>query len=566
MGSAISKFWGEASRSGSSAATPNSRKRSPDHYSDELADTPIREDPTEHQEGNAVEDACLPYVVIRRVPKSEYPIQVYHGPHIPISEEAQRRVFRYRYEKWEDSPRNVWLQEPNVDAIKEVVLPYIQRIQPHFQDLDVELLINGGFNKVYTVKATTPVLAKEYIFRVALPTDPYYKTESDVATTELVRACTNIPVPTVIAYDSSSSNLLGFEWMLMEKVEGKPLSETWDSLDYDAKLEITRTVAHWTQELLEITCDTIGSIYMRTTQTHREFYVGPSVAHWVSCEGRLWSGMPRGPYRNLENYFSAILAFHKHEIKLRESRARQELQTSQNGGEEISAAYDQQEEHCKERSVDEQTDIFQKADRDDAKYYNWRQLPVEYFSQLIEHIDQVESCLPELCRRAVKDLLPLLAAFWHQDLSANNIFVNDSGSLIAVLDWEHTQLIPLPCINPCPRLLNAAYREDDPGPLDEDVDKYAARGWSQEEIDEQLEITEEHHLEQLDEYHCTMLQREFKTQLENVFPKAIQLGWAESDSFLVDLWNSINSIADGNYDRGWLEQEIGGDAESDGSD
>lgn len=52
---------------------------------------------------------------------------------------------------------------------------------------------DGGSNRVYTIQST----ARNYVFRVAFPIDPYYKTEADVTTSELVRHSTTIRVPTI---------------------------------------------------------------------------------------------------------------------------------------------------------------------------------------------------------------------------------------------------------------------------------------------------------------------------------------------------------------------------------
>ncbi|KAM0801918.1 hypothetical protein BDR22DRAFT_796284, partial [Usnea florida] len=91
---------------------------------------------------------------------------------------------------------------------------------------------------------------------------PYYKIESDVATTEFVRLTTSIPVPVIYAFDSNPNNTLGFEWMLMEKVKGMPLGDVWDTMDFDAKQSLTRIIASWMAELSQFKFSKIGSIFM----------------------------------------------------------------------------------------------------------------------------------------------------------------------------------------------------------------------------------------------------------------------------------------------------------------
>jgi hypothetical protein len=49
-----------------------------------------------------------------------------------------------------------------------------------------------------------------YLFRITLPVCPFYKTESEVATLKYIRINTDIPVATVVDWDSSANNDLGF--------------------------------------------------------------------------------------------------------------------------------------------------------------------------------------------------------------------------------------------------------------------------------------------------------------------------------------------------------------------
>ena len=104
------------------------------------------------------------------------------------------------------------------------------------------LLARGSFNLAYniTTENLTTGLHQEYIFRIPLPIWPYYKVKSDVATTEFVRHATSILVPIIYAFDSNPDNKLGFEWLLMEKVQGTPLNDVWDTMEFDTKQRLIR--------------------------------------------------------------------------------------------------------------------------------------------------------------------------------------------------------------------------------------------------------------------------------------------------------------------------------------
>lgn len=79
------------------------------------------------------------------------------------------------------------------------------------------------YGRVYEV--SMPENEAPLILRINLPVEPRFKTLSEVATMEWVQKNTNIPVPKVIHYDASKANPIGFEYILMTKLPGKPLSE-----------------------------------------------------------------------------------------------------------------------------------------------------------------------------------------------------------------------------------------------------------------------------------------------------------------------------------------------------
>jgi hypothetical protein len=64
----------------------------------------------------------------------------------------------------------------------------------------------------------------------SLPVAPGVKTKSEFATLAFVHEKTNILVPLVIAYDADLTNELGFECMLMERIDARPLHEMWHEI------------------------------------------------------------------------------------------------------------------------------------------------------------------------------------------------------------------------------------------------------------------------------------------------------------------------------------------------
>ncbi|KXG47949.1 Aminoglycoside phosphotransferase [Penicillium griseofulvum] len=126
-----------------------------------------------------------------------------------------------------------WTIEPDIGAITKTV----QSLRPS-STVEVTFLAQGGFNKIYNVSIDD----KPSILRVSLPVDSRYKVMSEVATMDWVRRITSLPIPRVITYQPSRDNLVGFEWMLMTEMPGKPFLEDPDSDGEDEVKDATRTL------------------------------------------------------------------------------------------------------------------------------------------------------------------------------------------------------------------------------------------------------------------------------------------------------------------------------------
>ena len=516
--------------------------------------------------------------IIKRIAKPEYPIRVYGGPPTSITEEAQRRIFRWRYTLFNHNPMCVWLVEPNIAHLKEIVAPYLQRIVPESEDFEIEYLTQGGFNKVYTAFTVGIAPKTAFIIRVALPTDPYYRVESDVATTELVRCSTGVPVPIIYAYQSSQDNKLGLEWMIMEKINGKELHNAWLDWDYEAKLRLTKTMALWTSQLLRITSDKVGSVYMRWAEEHVDFYIGRSVHCFVSGERHLWYDVPRGPYGNLEEWLSAWLAIHKAHAQDCMNKALQDesgAHTIRNGLLSTPSSDDslkdqrlQSTEKVDQGSIETTAEeaLYAQAERDDANYFNWEGYTAQHFQQRIQKCDFLTDALPQLCIRAVEEMPQLSTKLMHRDISVNNIFIDDKGSPIALIDWEHTPMEPSMCIDLLPDFLDTQSTDELPEPDERDPEyrsRLLARGWTEEKVNEDEAYGKKKYLERLDNFHCTKLRLEFKKELDKLVPMSSLSSRPDSDSFLQELWSHINDVEDTVTYGDWLRKYIDYDSEED---
>jgi aminoglycoside phosphotransferase (APT) family kinase protein len=104
--------------------------------------------------------------------------------------------------------------------------------------------------------------------RVSLPVDTHVKVESEAATIKLVQQHTDIPVPSIIAFDSFNENDLGYEWILIKFMKGQILETAWKTMAWQEKEELVRKVAHYLAQLFKQSFEGIGNVYLQNTGTN----------------------------------------------------------------------------------------------------------------------------------------------------------------------------------------------------------------------------------------------------------------------------------------------------------
>ena len=446
------------------------------------------------------------YEVIRSIPRQRYPIPVFNGRPTPFSLETQRRKMRWSHGRRYFLPDPEWLEPPCVDNIAEVAWPYLRDLGSAYESIAVDFLAEGGFNRVFIIHTTHQDTNEhvDYIFRVTLPVYPFYKTESDVATTEIVRHFTSIPVPTIYAYDSSSSNALGLEWILMEKVAGKKLDEAWSDLNYDQRLHLTHTSARWSAELSSITSTKIGSIYMRFSASKVDFYLGQPVDNLLSQENRLLYPALRGPFDSLEDYYDAVLTLAHQDVA------------------DLIYLFELGSLHLEPLSSKlqgtflDQNVFYYLEGHEDWSQEDWRAEQMRELEDLLEAIQTLQQGLPQLCANAPATSSKLTTCLSHDDQSQRNIFVDDQGTPTALLDWEAVQLKPLMWFTDPPVFLHSYFKDEEP--VDDSSDweaRWEAWGWSEAAKAEVRKANAANFVEKMEEYVCTKLRREYWKHLES---------------------------------------------------
>ena len=465
--------------------------------------------------------ASDPSNLIMSVPRPEVPIRIYEGAPPPFSQEAQSRVMRWTHTRHHFEPDAEWLIEPDVQKIKETLQPHMKRLGYEADGAVLEKVDEGGFHKIFTLTALSLETNQQnqFIVRIPLPVLPYFKTESDVATTEIVRYSTKIPVPIIYAYDSSSDNPLGLEWILMEKIDGKPIAWYWDDMEYDSKLRFTKLMADWNSQLSKITSNKIGSVYMQYTKSRLEFYVGFSTNHMLRQENRLQYNAFRGPFASLQEFYESVLAItiqdfndlsHKNSAGLmREARY-----TFLNKIWWFIAQKPLSDEEVREFQDNRERDI----------------------NELLYATTFLQKSLSSLCEKlnASKELITRLS---HHDLSLRNVLVDGAGTPLALIDWELCDFQPLMLLASSPEFIEGDSISYEPKRSIQPIEVMYKHG--EEETREMLFRNEEVYLERLEIYHRQKLREEYRDELIRLESPLKEATWDNIDD---EEWNLYMNI------------------------
>ncbi len=208
-----------------------------------------------------------------QVTNTDFPIRVNPPDHPKPPPPDLHRYWRnhkddgYLERYWPEGEQPYWPEgahdhSASIAPIRAV----LKRELPQFADAEIDFFAKGTYNRLYSL--TNPAWDKSYIFRVSLPIDPFFKTESEMATMEYVRRHTTLPVPRVVAFSSSDDNELGYEWVVMEMMPGQPLRKLWPTMPDDARVAFFAELAHHTKQLVALRFSKLGNLYFSDVADH----------------------------------------------------------------------------------------------------------------------------------------------------------------------------------------------------------------------------------------------------------------------------------------------------------
>lgn len=414
----------------------------------------------------------------KQIPQSYgYILPVLKGP---LPNMVNNKGLEWVQEMFGLEPR--WTTEPAIEIVEKLARTHLSLDQDKY--CEVVFHTQGAFNKLYKVNTENGL----FMMRVTLPVDPCHKTESEVATIKFVNQKTDIPVPKIIASDASNENELGFEWILMEMVPGKPLRAHWRKLPMSAKRDLVQRIALYQAQLFRNQFTGIGNIFeqelseIHSTANNKQvspaehgeanFVVDRIVSLKFFWGDHITQDVPRGPFANSYDWLRTLLTF----------------------------VFNDQERLIKESDDEDEIEDAQTAQ--------------DLAERLLGHLPQIVPPPASSDDRIVSSENSVL---FHDDLSMQNILVTEHGQISAVIDWECVSALPLWRICQIPAFLQGRERDEEPHRdqyLADDPESYIP----EPDEDQDNEGINPLYWEHLLEYEQTILRRTFMAKMEELEP------------------------------------------------
>ncbi|KAH8923294.1 hypothetical protein BT69DRAFT_1242283 [Atractiella rhizophila] len=356
-----------------------------------------------------------------------------------------------------------WKESPEITTLTTLARRVLSL--PSTSSCSVSFLAAGAFNKLYTIyhsssESSASELSQDgeqqRVLRVALPVDPKFKVLSEVATLTFLRQFSKL-VPEPLEYDDGRDNEVGFEWMLMSKVEGLPIEESWRTLNWEEKERVVNDVVTFLADLFNRRFEGIGSLFCdREGKKESSFKVGRIVSMIFFWHDHLQYPIPRGPFRSSHDWLDTCLSIHH---------------------------------------LDAQNIIETCKDDDE----------VEFARETQKRLVRLRTLLPLLFPPPSNGSSEETALF-HADLSWHNLLVSPTlKALSGIVDWECACTLPLWKVCSLPSFLLGREREEEPKALQ----------YTSEETGLVSDLFEEH----TREFEQTKLRRFFLEKMEEIKPE-----------------------------------------------
>lgn len=189
-----------------------------------------------------------------------------------------------------------------MDALARAACDSVGR---HLNDLaSITKLAEGGFNRILQVTFNDGyALLARLPYKTTVPR--HHAVASEAATLTLLHAH-GVPVPKVFAYSPDQTNAVGAGYMLLEKLEGIPLSDQWFSMDTKTRVKVMRQIVDMERRFMSIQFPASGSLYHRrdldssqhSIPVSDDIVVGPTAQHEWWYRERASLEVDRGPCKS----------------------------------------------------------------------------------------------------------------------------------------------------------------------------------------------------------------------------------------------------------------------------
>ncbi|KZL85782.1 kinase-like protein [Colletotrichum incanum] len=326
-----------------------------------------------------------------------------------------------------------WTVEPDTIVVMETVKSTLNIRTA----CSIEFLAKGAFNKLYVVKYAE----NEVVARITLPVDPKWKTLSEVATLKWVHQNTSLPVSEVLGFNADRTNPVGFGWIIMTKVPGRPWADAWQGISFAAKEQLSEIEERATETNKFFAATGSPSQERPDTGDHLNQDPGVMDAATPSIPGFTVQRMVssafigndvdpkifRGPFATSREWLSARLDLTELDCSRRLSRVLEsdpvdvrETTDDSNTTMIETGTLGEGEDNEKDYETDDSTDG---EDEDDDP---------EDLENTLKIIARLRTQLPNFSPFRGPEKEP--PAIFHDDMNRHNIVVDEEGALTAVVD------------------------------------------------------------------------------------------------------------------------------------
>ncbi|KXJ89056.1 hypothetical protein Micbo1qcDRAFT_213371 [Microdochium bolleyi] len=329
-------------------------------------------------------------------------------------------------------------------------------------------------NRLYLVALThngSISSRQTYMLKVMLPVCPTMKTASEVATMAWAAENTDLPVPRVLSYSTSRDNAMGLEWVLMDylgdSADGdasddsdddddddggcveprdrtiRPLSECWHEVSMGAKQRIVEQLARYCARMCERPFGGgIGNLYPAPRDSRGDAILEERLRTALRCgkQARFRKGPSDEQRNNRSGPFSQTREWNLARLDIAQAQLEEQLRwmpftpSGRRQNPLAAAAH-----HYSRRTTQSNTEVAQRM--------------LRVIRRLGELQDAFWPPPAHSSSSGGRARLPAPTFLWHDNLSADNLLVDDNGVLRGVLDWADVSCLPLHAACELPALL-----------------------------------------------------------------------------------------------------------------